>query len=206
MPIDNPLSAKFDTLRPMLLPGLVDAVAHNRRHGRRDVGLFEIGTRFSPSGETRAVGIALTGAVAEHWKDGAREADFFDVKGHVERLADALALPPLSFEPATLPYMVPGETAAIRTGAVQLGVAGRVAPSIVDERGAPKQDAVFAAELDLDAAATVAMARTHRIVPLEWVPQVYGLSARVRNWKAPAPGETWPLADVWLDPAPQASQ
>ncbi len=35
--IANPLSAKFDTLRPSLLPGLVDAVAHNRRHGRRDV-------------------------------------------------------------------------------------------------------------------------------------------------------------------------
>ena len=44
----NPLSAKFDTLRPSLLPGLVDAVAHNRRHGRRDVPLFEIGTRFAP--------------------------------------------------------------------------------------------------------------------------------------------------------------
>jgi phenylalanyl-tRNA synthetase beta chain len=43
----NPLSAKFDTLRPSLLPGLVDAVAHNRRHGRRDVRLFEIGTRFA---------------------------------------------------------------------------------------------------------------------------------------------------------------
>ena len=54
--IANPLSAKFDTLRPALLPGLVDAVAHNRRHGRRDVGLFEIGTRFTPRGETRAVG------------------------------------------------------------------------------------------------------------------------------------------------------
>jgi hypothetical protein len=38
-----------------------------------------------------------------------------------------------------------------------------------------------------------------RIVPLVWVPRVYGLSARVRNWAAPAPGQTWPLADVWLD-------
>jgi ABC-type transport system substrate-binding protein len=51
-----------------------------------------------------------------------------------------------------------------------------------------------------------AVMKTHRITPLEWVPQVYGLSARVRDWKAPAPGETWPFADVWLDPAPQASQ
>jgi hypothetical protein len=51
-----------------------------------------------------------------------------------------------------------------------------------------------------------AVMKTHRIVPLEWMPQVYGLSARVRDWKAPAPGETWPFADVWLDPAPQPSQ
>ena len=46
----NPLSAKFDTLRPLLVPGLVDAVAHNRRHGRDDVRLFEIGTRFGDRG------------------------------------------------------------------------------------------------------------------------------------------------------------
>ena len=45
--VANPLSGKFDTLRPSLLPGLVDAVAHNRRHGRRDVALFEIGARFT---------------------------------------------------------------------------------------------------------------------------------------------------------------
>jgi hypothetical protein len=39
----------------------------------------------------------------------------------------------------------------------------------------------------------------YRIVPLVWLPQVYGLSGRVRNWIAPLPGQTWPLADVWLD-------
>ena len=38
-----------------------------------------------------------------------------------------------------------------------------------------------------------------RIVPLVWIPQVYGLSPRVRNWTPPGPGQTWPLADVWLD-------
>jgi ABC-type transport system substrate-binding protein len=44
-----------------------------------------------------------------------------------------------------------------------------------------------------------AVLSTYRVVPLVWLPQVYGLSARVRNWKAPGPGENWPLADVWLD-------
>ncbi|MGC1170608.1 MAG: ABC transporter substrate-binding protein [Candidatus Acidiferrales bacterium] len=37
------------------------------------------------------------------------------------------------------------------------------------------------------------------IVPLVWLPQVYGLSSRVRDWTVPGPGEEWPLADVWLD-------
>ena len=44
----NPLSEKFAVMRPSLLPGLIDALSHNRRHGRADVRLFEIGTRFAP--------------------------------------------------------------------------------------------------------------------------------------------------------------
>lgn len=52
-----------------------------------------------------------------------------------------------------------------------------------------------------------AVVNSYRVVPLVWLPQVYGLSARLRNWKAPAPGENWPLADVWLDvPADAASE
>ena len=37
------------------------------------------------------------------------------------------------------------------------------------------------------------------VVPIVWMPQVYGISARVRDWKQQAAGETWPLSDVWLD-------
>jgi len=44
-----------------------------------------------------------------------------------------------------------------------------------------------------------AVLNTYRVVPLVWLPQVYGLNARVRDWKAPGPGGNWPLADVWLD-------
>jgi peptide/nickel transport system substrate-binding protein len=47
--------------------------------------------------------------------------------------------------------------------------------------------------------------RSFSVVPIAWVPQVYGLSARVRDWKAPGPGETWPLADVWLDSTGEAA-
>ena len=54
--VANPLSEKFAVLRPSLLPGLIDAAAHNRRRQHADVRLFETGTRFTARGETRAVG------------------------------------------------------------------------------------------------------------------------------------------------------
>jgi ABC-type transport system substrate-binding protein len=41
----------------------------------------------------------------------------------------------------------------------------------------------------------------YNVVPLVWLPQVYGLSARVRDWTVAGPSEEWPLADVWLDSA-----
>ena len=154
--IANPLSASFDTLRASLIPGLVDAVAHNRRHGRRDARLFEIGARFTPAGETRAVGLAWTGnAGADHWSGGARDVDFFDVKGIVERLCAALRIEP-RFEPAREPFLVDGQAAAVRTPAGDLGVLGQLAPAAADARGLPRQDRVFVAELNLDAIAAVA--------------------------------------------------
>ena len=44
-----------------------------------------------------------------------------------------------------------------------------------------------------------AIVNSYRVVPLVWLPRVYGLSGRVRDWTPPGPGESWPLADVWLD-------
>jgi phenylalanyl-tRNA synthetase beta chain len=156
--IANPLSAKFDTLRPSLLPGLVDAVAYNRRHGRRDVRLFEIGTRFGRHGETRGVALAWTGAGgSDHWSGGGREVDFFDVKGVAEQLTATLDVA-VAFEPLDVPFLVAGQAAAMRlaggagSGPV-VGLVGRVAPALADARGLPRQDAVFVAELSLDALA-----------------------------------------------------
>jgi Bacterial extracellular solute-binding proteins, family 5 Middle len=44
-----------------------------------------------------------------------------------------------------------------------------------------------------------AIVTSYRVVPLVWLPRVYGLSGRVRDWTPPGPGEGRPLADVWLD-------
>jgi phenylalanyl-tRNA synthetase beta chain len=150
--VANPLSAKFATLRPSLLPGLIDAVAHNRRHGRRDVGLFEIGARFTTKGgETRGVGVAWTGSPApEHWSAASREVDFFDIKGVIEQVC-ALVDSSARLQPiATVPFLVSGQAASVLAGETTLGVAGLLSPAIVESRGAPRQDRIFVAELNLD--------------------------------------------------------
>ena len=150
VPVANPLSAKFDVLRPSLLPGLVDSVAHNRRHGRRDVGLFEIGSRFSVAGgESRAVAFAWTGSTSEHWSGSARSVDFFDAKGVVELLCSALSIVP-GFDPVRQSYLVPGQSATVIIAGEAVGVVGQLAPAVAEQAGAPRQDGVFVAELDLD--------------------------------------------------------
>jgi phenylalanyl-tRNA synthetase beta chain len=147
----NPLSEKFAVLRPSLLPGLVDAVSHNRRHGRTDVRLFEIGTRFSRAGETRAAAVAWTGlATSEHWSGGQRAVDFFDVKGIGEQLCAAMDAT-ASFAIAERGYLIRGRTADVLVGGHLVGVIGQLDPGLAEARDLPKGDAVYVAELDLDA-------------------------------------------------------
>ena len=132
----------------------MDAVAHNRRHGRRDVRLFEIGTRFAPRGETRCVALAWTGGTSDHWSGAPRDVDFFDVKGLAEQICGVLGVP-VRFEAASAPFLVPGQAASIVVSdgperGADAGTVGQLAPAIADARGLPRQDRVMLAELDLD--------------------------------------------------------
>ncbi|HEX5775934.1 MAG TPA: phenylalanine--tRNA ligase subunit beta, partial [Caulobacteraceae bacterium] len=43
----NPIAADLDTMRPSILPGLLDAAGRNARHGFPDVALFEVGPVFA---------------------------------------------------------------------------------------------------------------------------------------------------------------
>lgn len=156
--ITNPLSESFAVLRPSLLPGLVDSIAHNRRHGQRDVRLFELGTRFlSDGGESRALALAMTGAaVGDHWSGRGRLVDFFDAKGVVEAIAGALGLA-VQFTATEQRFLAPGRSAEVfaRTpdGTLRrVGVLGQLLPALADARDIPVQDEVYVAELDLDAA------------------------------------------------------
>jgi phenylalanyl-tRNA synthetase beta chain len=165
--VANPLSAKFDAMRPSLVPGLLEAVAHNRRHGRRDVGLFEIGSRFtSEDGEVKAVALAWTGIEGvEHWSGPGREIDFFDIKGTTELLCEALGSP-VHLTKADVPNLLPGQSAAVEANGTTVGYLGQVTPAACERAGAPRHDKVFVAELNLDRLAALATTPDERVRPL----------------------------------------
>ena len=170
--IANPLSELFAVMRPSVLPGLIDAVSHNRRHGRPDVRLFEIGTRFLPAGESRALGFAWTGlATSDHWNGERRPVDFFDTKGVVEQVLAVFKVH-ATFAEIERPFLVPGRAAAVTVGGTIAGVFGQLAPSVAEARDLPANDEVYVGSLDLDALSAAAPAETLRAASLPRYPSV----------------------------------
>jgi phenylalanyl-tRNA synthetase beta chain len=168
----NPLSETFAVMRPGLLPGVVDAVSHNRRHGRRDVRLFEIATAFARDGERRSLAAAWTGeAAGDHWSGARRDVDFFDMKGVVEQACASLGVA-AAFELTARDYLVAGRAAAVTVAGRAAGVVGLLAPAVAEGRGIPKGDDVFVLELDLAVLSSAAPAAAIRVEPLPRFPAV----------------------------------
>jgi phenylalanyl-tRNA synthetase beta chain len=168
----NPLSEKFAVMRPSLLAGLLDSVSHNRRHGRRDVRLFEIGTRFSPAGETRGAAVAWTGlATADDWSGQRRNVDFFDVKGVADLLGQVMGVE-LSIDAAAPDYLVEGRRASILIDGAPAGVLGEISPAVAAARELPAGDPVYVVEVDLDALSAAASTATRLATPLPRFPSV----------------------------------
>jgi phenylalanyl-tRNA synthetase beta chain len=173
--IANPLSEKFAVLRPSLLAGLTDSCAHNRRRGRKDVQLFETGSVFTSTGEGRAAAIVWCGAAAlPHWSSPARSVDFFDVKGAVELLCDALAVKSggLEFTACTRTFLVRGRSADVRSGEIPVGTAGQLVPAIAAARGFPEAEEIYVAEIDLDALTAAAVKEPLRAESLPRFPSI----------------------------------
>ena len=195
VPVANPLSEKYAVLRPSLVPGLVDALIRNRRREHRDIRLFEIGHRFRRAGgESAGVAIALTGAgMVEHWSGRARPSDLFDIKGIVERVAEAAGVT-THIEPTTRPELVPGRAAVVRgvrpaSDEVRtLGFLGQLLPSLATTRGLPVAgNDVYVAELDLDVLGEVAVDRsTMRVSALPRHPSIVRDLAIVVDASLPA--------------------
>ena len=173
VPIANPLSEHFAVLRPSLLPGLVDAVARNRRRQQSDVRLFEVGARFTRAGgERHAVACVWTGAAApEHWSGSGRQVDFFDMKAVAECICHAAGVE-IHTTPSQEPWLVPGRSGVVIADGARVGVIGQLAGAVSDAHGLPGGDPVYVAEIDLEALEPVAARRVVRVEPLPRYPSV----------------------------------
>ncbi|MFI4969315.1 MAG: phenylalanine--tRNA ligase subunit beta [Lysobacterales bacterium] len=160
----NPLSADLGVMRTSLLPGLVAALATNRRRQQERVRLFEVGNVFSgprkPDGAPveilRIAGVACGGALAEQWGAPRRSVDFFDLKGDVESLF-ALTNVPHEFccVAAALPWLHPGQSAEWQRGECRVGRIGALHPDLL--KALDLDQDVFVFELDVDAIAQRAL-------------------------------------------------
>ena len=172
VPIANPLSENFAVMRPSALPGLVSAVAHNRRRERRDVRLFEIGARFSRAlGERQALACAWTGlAASQHVSGCGRDVDFFDIKAVVERVCEVAGVT-VDTTPHPMGWLVPGRSAIATTNGTRIGILGQLTRDITQAHGLPA-DPVYVADIDLDALEQAGTTRQVLIDPLPRFPTV----------------------------------
>lgn len=90
VPLANPLSADLAVMRPSLLPGLIEALRHNRARQQERVRLFEVARVFAagdPPLETPSLAIAACGSArAEQWGEASRPLDFHDLKGELDAI------------------------------------------------------------------------------------------------------------------------
>jgi phenylalanyl-tRNA synthetase beta chain len=172
----NPLSEDFAALQPALLPGLIKNTLENWRHhfGSEvpSVRLFEIRPTFHRPADGQAIqaqGEMETGVV-EKWKvaftiSGQRmdssmkaeqlEADFYDIKGVVERLFQDLGTKGIRWSAMSatrtpdspfVKLLHPGMSVEILAGNAVAGVVGLVHPRFA--RAWKARNPIWVAELD----------------------------------------------------------
>jgi phenylalanyl-tRNA synthetase beta chain len=165
--LENPLSEAGSLMRPLLLPGLLDAARHNAAHGRPNVALFESAHVYrpgpepldevgegSPGGKTPALerhhlAVLMTESAPAGWRTPARPADFYAVRALLEGLLEAAGLSWWA-EEGPRPFLHPGRAASILSGNERkIGWLGELHPLVAREWDITGP--VAGLELDVDA-------------------------------------------------------
>ena len=155
----NPLSEDQSVMRPLVLPGLLDAARHNAARGREAVALFESARAYgaltsvptgtpagaTPASERHHIAAVLTQASPATWRSDVVPADFFAAKALVEHLLD-VARVDAPLETADHPFLHPARQAAVKG----IGWVGELHPAVAAEWDLGR---VGGFELDFDAIA-----------------------------------------------------
>ncbi len=160
--LSNPLSVEMSVMRTTLLPGLVANVLRSARHQATGVRFYELGRTYRPNpqgGQQRApVALESWQVAGALWgiRDGAKSwtgkdapIDFYDVKGAVTSLIDALGIPDARFEPLENDWYHPRAAASVSVDDVVLGTLGELHPKPAKRLDAPA--GVFMFQLSMEA-------------------------------------------------------
>jgi phenylalanyl-tRNA synthetase beta chain len=150
--VRNPMGEEHSTLRASLIPGLLDSVARNLRHGAASIRFFEIGRVYQKEQpeERACLGLVVTGrSLPENWRgEGGRLLDLFDLKGVLSLLGGCTGK--ISFRAATharLPLAL-----EILIAGKPVGILGQLSPADTREvTVGGHQGGIIVAELDLAA-------------------------------------------------------
>ena len=155
VPILNPLTEDQALMRTSLVPGLLDTLRRNQSHNVWDVGLYEIGMVFFrreneelPEERLTSAGLISGNRWELSWHHKPEPVDFFDLKGVVEDLLQAVGVSGAVFSAETLPpYFDSKASARVSASDQILGYLGRIKPSVAKAFGV--RDDAYAFELDM---------------------------------------------------------
>ncbi|MEW6059842.1 MAG: phenylalanine--tRNA ligase subunit beta [Actinomycetota bacterium] len=150
----NPPSAGEPFLRTSLIPNLLRALTGTLYRGARGAALFEVGHVFrasDPIEEREVVAAAITGPARQGLYGGPRVLDFFDARGALEALMEALSVGDWHLgDTLGRPFHAGRSSEVVVSGDV-VGVIGELHPALAKPLDLPDRVAVF--ELDVEAAA-----------------------------------------------------
>ena len=134
----NPLAEDVSVMRTTLIPGLMETVQYNLSRKNSNLKLFELKKVFLPQEGERLpkevkllAGVALGFDRGPHWASPQRPVDFYDIKGCVEDLLDALQIKDAKFVKAEdVPYLHPGKASKVVLDQEVLGVLGEIHPEV----------------------------------------------------------------------------
>jgi phenylalanyl-tRNA synthetase beta chain len=151
----NSIDATLDTMRPSILPNLIDAASRNEARGQADPALFEVGPQYkdaTPTGQARvAAGLRHNMAIPRNWAGPARAVDAYDAKADAMAVLAAIGAPVenMSAQAGAPDWYHPGRSGVIKLGDRVMANFGELHPEICAD--ADFKGPVVAFEVFLDA-------------------------------------------------------
>jgi len=143
----DPMSEDRNTLRYSLIPSLLNIYNYNKARSRRDISIYEVGKGFYKKEgtyhEENRLAVLMTGEYASGLNS--IKVDFYVIKGILEELLEHLGYKNrYSLKLEDIPRELhPGQSANIIVNAVNVGIIGKLHPSVA------KED-IYVLEINLD--------------------------------------------------------